>query len=119
MKSGFHAERHVKALGRLWIVYGALITLGAIAGAAVLIASPGERQTLGELLLLFLLISAPGTIGGFGLLRRRRWARTLVLVLGAVNLVSFPPFGTALGAYTLWVLLRREDGLSSRGGSGR
>jgi len=38
------------------------------------------------------------------LLKRFSWARILVLVLGALNLLNVP-FGTALGIYTFWVLL--------------
>jgi len=37
----------------------------------------------------------------------RPWARLLALGLAVVNLVVLP-FGTALGAYTCWVLLKDE-----------
>src|SRR5690348_14834146 len=40
----------------------------------------------------------------WGLFERRPWARILALVLGILALLRFP-FGTALGIYTLWVLL--------------
>jgi hypothetical protein len=39
-----------------------------------------------------------------GLARGRPWARNLALVLAACNLLLLP-LGTALGLYTLWVLL--------------
>jgi hypothetical protein len=45
-----------------------------------------------------------GIMAGWGLLERQPWARTLAIVLGCLNLISMP-FGTALGVYTLWVLL--------------
>jgi hypothetical protein len=45
-----------------------------------------------------------GFIAGWGLLSREPWARMLAIILGAVSLVDVP-FGTALGIYTLWVLL--------------
>jgi hypothetical protein len=45
-----------------------------------------------------------GIVAGWGLLERRPWARMLAIVLGCLNLVDMP-FGTALGIYTLWVLL--------------
>jgi len=32
------------------------------------------------------------------------WARMLAIVLGCISLIHFP-FGTALGIYTLWVLV--------------
>ena len=40
----------------------------------------------------------------WGLFEREPWARMLGLVLGLLALVRFP-FGTALGIYTMWVLL--------------
>jgi hypothetical protein len=45
-----------------------------------------------------------GFFGGWGLLQRDPWARVLLLVLAFLSLPSIP-FGTALGVYTLWVLL--------------
>jgi predicted membrane metal-binding protein len=43
-------------------------------------------------------------LAGWGLLQRDPWARLLTLVLAFVSLF-YVPFGTALGVYTLWVLL--------------
>jgi zinc-ribbon domain len=45
-----------------------------------------------------------GVIAGWGLLNRKPWARTLAIILGLFSLPHVP-FGTALGVYTLWVLL--------------
>jgi hypothetical protein len=53
------------------------------------------------------IISIPALIGGIGLLKHRNWARILLLIVSAVNLLNFP-FGTALGVYSLWVLLQEE-----------
>ncbi len=47
-------------------------------------------------------------VAGWGLLDRQPWARMLVIVLGILNLLNVP-FGTALGIYTLWVLLPAES----------
>ena len=44
---------------------------------------------------------------GVPLRRRRPWARLAALMLGAVDLLLLP-YGTALGAYALWVLLNEE-----------
>ena len=41
---------------------------------------------------------------GWGLSERKAWARPLGLVVGFLALLRFP-LGTALGIYTLWVLL--------------
>ena len=54
-----------------------------------------------------LLLSVPGFIGGIWLLKRKAWARILVLVLGILNLFKIP-LGTILGIYTLWALFRPE-----------
>jgi hypothetical protein len=39
--------------------------------------------------------------------QRESWARIVALILGVVALVHFP-IGTALGIYTLWVLLPND-----------
>jgi hypothetical protein len=43
------------------------------------------------------------------LLEREKWARILALVLAFVSLFTNIPFGTALGVYTMWVLLPSES----------
>jgi len=45
-----------------------------------------------------------GVIAGWGLLDRQSWARLLAIVIAFLSLLHFP-FGTAIGIYTLWVLL--------------
>ena len=45
-----------------------------------------------------------GAISAWGLLQHEPWGRMLGLIVGVVALLSIP-FGTALGVYTLWVLL--------------
>src|SRR5216684_264832 len=40
--------------------------------------------------------------------RREEWARIVALVMGFIALLSVP-IGTALGVYTLWVLLPRQS----------
>ena len=49
-----------------------------------------------------------GIFAGWGLLTRQSWARAFALVFGGINLMELP-FGTALGIYTLWVLLPTES----------
>lgn len=58
--------------------------------------------------LLLCAISAVGLLAGWGLLTWKDWARILAIILGVLNLINFP-FGTALGIYTLWVLLPAES----------
>jgi predicted nucleic acid-binding Zn ribbon protein len=47
---------------------------------------------------------AAGIAVGVGLIQRASWARIWALVMGFLSLLSVP-FGTALGIYTIWVLL--------------
>jgi len=61
----------------------------------------GILRCVGTLLVIG---AALGLAAGAGLLQRQPWARVLAIVLAFINLVDMP-FGTALGIYTLWVLL--------------
>jgi hypothetical protein len=110
-------EKHVTVLGILYIAFSALglllavIVFTAIVGGGVI---SGDSQAMaitgivGPAIAFFLvLVSAPGLIGGIYLLKHRPWARILVLVLGFINLIEIP-IGTALGIYTIWVLLKNE-----------
>jgi len=67
---------------------------------------------------LFGCVGAGGLAAVHGLRRRRVRGRLIALILAVVNLVIVP-FGTALGIYTLWVLLnndaRHEFGRPLRG----
>ena len=56
---------------------------------------------------VFGLLSLPTLAAGFGLLRRKRWARTLGMVLGAIELFQVP-VGTILGGYSLFVLAQQR-----------
>jgi len=107
------------------IVFGALGLLGALVVLLVFggiagivgISAPHDADAMraipilgivGTVIAVFvLLLSLPGLIAGFGLLRLRPWARILTIVLSALNLLNVP-FGTALGIYGLWVLLQAE-----------
>jgi membrane-bound metal-dependent hydrolase YbcI (DUF457 family) len=58
--------------------------------------------------IIVLVKSAAGFLAGWGLLQREPWARMLTIVLAFLALFNIP-FGTALGIYTLWVLLPAES----------
>ena len=65
---------------------------------------------LSGLLCLALLLAACGAAWaatGIGLRRRRTWSRSVGLVLALLSLLVVP-FGTAMGAYAFWVLLRQR-----------
>jgi len=84
-------------------VFALLLGIGAITDDRVALAVLGVTGTvIGALLAL---LAVPGIVAGFGLLRQRSWGRILALVVGVLGLVNFP-LGTALGVYTLWVLLQ-------------
>jgi phage shock protein PspC (stress-responsive transcriptional regulator) len=55
----------------------------------------------------FIILSIPGIIGGIGLLKRKEWARVLVLILSVLHLFRFP-VGTAVGIYSIWALVQPE-----------
>ncbi len=55
------------------------------------------------------LIAAATLITGWGLLKLKPWGRMMALVMGFIALLH-PPFGTALGIYTLYVLLPSDAG---------
>jgi hypothetical protein len=57
---------------------------------------------------LLALMGLLGILAGWGLLSWQPWARMLAIVLGCIALIHLP-FGTALGIYTLWVLLPEES----------
>jgi hypothetical protein len=57
---------------------------------------------------LFIGGAVAGLIAGWGLLDRQPWARMLAILLGCFSFFDIP-FGTALGIYTLWVLLPAQS----------
>jgi hypothetical protein len=118
-------KSHVDFLGVLFIVWGLLTvviglsTLALGVGAVALIASAsragGSQVAAGitaaaftTLAFIALLWGAAHVIVGVPLRRRTPWSRLLALMLGSVDLLLLP-YGTALGIYALWALLR-EDG---------
>jgi hypothetical protein len=102
---------NLRLLGILWIALSALRLLGA--GALLVVANFlfADREFLWAICSLvggFLLILAVGGMAaGWGLWERLSWARPLALGVAAVSLLDIP-FGTALGIYTLLVLLPAE-----------
>ncbi len=60
-----------------------------------------------SLAVFFFIVSIPGLIGGIGLLKHKEWARILVIIVSALDLLNFP-LGTALGVYSIWALVQPE-----------
>ncbi len=109
---------HVRVVGWLHIV-GAfmLMATGAFlflffAGMGAGAADPEAFRILGAigfaLIVFMFLMSVPGLVAGYGILKRRSWARVIGIVVGALDLPLFP-IGTVVGAYTLWVLTDKNS----------
>jgi hypothetical protein len=117
-------REHVRLLGILWMAYSSLHVFAGV--AAIVIAQtifgrvihiptgpPPEvtawlRPLISIVGWLILAKAAAGFFAGWGLLQREGWARTVALVMGFIALLSVP-IGTALGVYTLWVLLPAQS----------
>jgi len=115
---------HVKVLGVLYLVMSGIgllfallifFALGTAASIVGMSASPEDAAVAMPILgitgtalsMLLLLLSLPGIVTGWGLLKLRPWARILGIVLAVISLLNFP-IGTAIGVYGLWVLLTKE-----------
>lgn len=95
----------------VFLLLGGIGTIGATAGSAgdadAFLALPILGAIGGLVFMILFIFSAPQIIGGIGLLKGQPWARILMIVLSAINLISVP-IGTVTGAYGLWVLLNEE-----------
>ena len=118
-------KRHVEFLATLYIAWGAIFALVAIAGFALaggafaIAESTGPVRfgsemaarltavTISIISLIALVWAALHIIVGRMLKRLRPSARLMTLGLAVGNLILLP-FGTALGVYALWVLLKDE-----------
>ncbi|MGB9106885.1 MAG: hypothetical protein WCC59_19170 [Terriglobales bacterium] len=110
--------RHAHLLGILWIAYSAVSLIGGVIlmivshtvfgplGLPSMRGGPPMfiRPLLSAIAIVLICKAAVGIATGLGLLQRQDWGRILAIVLGAVSLINIP-FGTALGIYTLWVLV--------------
>jgi hypothetical protein len=77
----------------------------ADSGVAVVLPILGLTGTVG--LVFFAVLALPGMLAGYGLLKRKKWGQILGIVIGALSLFNIP-VGTALGAYTLFVLFQNS-----------
>jgi len=117
--------RHVAFLSTLYLTWGAIFAVVALAGfalaggAAAIATSSGPVQfgsemaarltavTIGVVALIALTWGALHLWIGRALQSHRPSARLMALGLAVGNLVLLP-FGTALGGYACWVLLKDE-----------
>jgi hypothetical protein len=113
-------ERHLHTLGILWMVIGGLFLVPA---AGLMLFGGGlhlvlhDQELFQAVFPLFvyiaggslLILAAGGVCVGLGLMQHAPWARAAAIILGVLALFHFP-LGTALGVYTLWVLLADNHG---------
>jgi hypothetical protein len=119
-------QRHIQLLASLWLANGILrfMEVGSIFIAGRLLPilmswGVGGRFTGWPFSFLpFGLYGIAGILAFFGaahlllawaLFQREPWARPLGLIIGFVALLRLP-FGTALGIYTIWILLPQQSG---------
>lgn len=120
------AEEHNKTLATLHFIYGAMHGLTLL--GLLLLVFVVEIATLGSnsissfwvasgvvafVVLLFAVGLLPLAVG-YGLTKRKRWAKPLGLALAVISLVNIP-IGTALGVYA-FKFFRSEGGIKLYGG---
>ena len=102
--------------GVLTMLIGAsTLALGIAAAALIRSGRAGDGQfaasltavTFMTLALLALIWGAVHLIIGTLVRRRRHWSRHAAIMMGTVDLLLLP-YGTALGVYSLWTLLRED-----------
>ena len=118
-------KRHVDFLSTLYVTWGAIFALVAIAGFALAggafaiaqstgpvrfgseMAARVTAVTISIISLIALVWAVLHIIAGRMLKKLRPSARLMTLGLAVGNLILLP-FGTALGVYGFWVLLKDE-----------
>lgn len=118
----------IKALGVLWFVYAGVWLLVSLAGIAFMKAimfggfgpwmhpwmhgTPPPYWLFPAILpfvwLFVALRTALALAAGWGLLHHAGWGRIVAIIAAILNLIKFP-FGTALGIFTLVVLLGYQN----------
>jgi hypothetical protein len=117
-------EQHIKVVSILFAILGVLgllvavgvFVMGAGAAATILSQDGSEEARVGAawaggcltfVAALVGILSVPSVIAGWGLAKRKSWARALTIVLAVLTLPSFP-IGTAIGVYALMVMFDEQ-----------
>lgn len=89
----------------------AIIVFVAVAGGGIISRDPEAiaiTSLVGSIIAgVIIFFSIPDIIGGIALLKRKKWGRIMVIILACLDLIEIP-IGTALGIYSLWVLLNED-----------
>ena len=113
---------HLRTLAVLWLVVSGLhlvsglrlFTLGHIGIPFVPFPLAPFFTPLMSALGVFAMISAVvGLVVGWALLQRESWGRVFAIIMAIIILPRIP-FGTALGIYTLWVLVPADSEVEYR-----
>ncbi|MBU1095090.1 MAG: hypothetical protein KKB34_01305 [Bacteroidetes bacterium] len=110
-------EKHITLVAVIQIT---LSIIGIIIGMVLFVLLSGIGIFIGEDEASFILPIIGIIIGGFlilssivsiigaiGLLKKKAWSRILLLVVSVLDLLNIP-IGTAVGVYTIWVLMQDE-----------
>jgi hypothetical protein len=109
-------KKHVRAVTVLHLISSIIAVIAApvltiLAIVIVTSQKPDEAPliiSLVPILLLLSIMSIPHLIGAIGLLKWKSWGRILVIIYSCIYLIGFP-IGTAIGVYSLWILLKKES----------
>lgn len=111
-------QDHNKVIGIMHIIWGGFNALAMIILVPVFLVmmgvigsnpqAPPEVKTLFGFFGIFFLglavvFGLPPIIAGYGMLKRKSWARVMGIISACLTALSFP-FGTALCVYTMWFL---------------
>jgi hypothetical protein len=101
-------EKHITLVAAFHITFGLIFLIAGIAISTILTGLgflSGEPEaiavlgTIAPIIGFFLaIIGVPMLIGGIGLLKRRSWARILIIIVSILALFKIP-VGTAIGVY--------------------
>lgn len=123
-------QRNLQPLGILWCVFGLYRVVAGLFGMFFFRAvtmrrfggtdwpfghdggpfgPPWMSAMLPFIAIVAVVSAALALLVGYSLLTRKPWGRTLAIIVSILSLLKFP-IGTALGAYTLWVLAPAASG---------
>lgn len=110
-------EKHITLVAAFHITFGIIFLIAGIVLTTILTSIgflSGEPEamavltTIAPIIGFFLaIVGVPMLIGGIGLLKRRSWARILVIIVSILALFKIP-VGTAIGVYSIWAMLQDE-----------
>ena len=110
-------EKYIKAVALIFFLFG---LVGSMSGLIVFLSyktslfSDSWIQNLVHendykefRAVLSMILYFPMLIASVGIYRKKRWGRSMGFVWSALNLPFFP-FGTVLGLFSIWVLIKKK-----------